>query len=191
MAALLVRPSAGRVTFPEELAENPNAVKRRMAMVGHSTLLYDELSAAENLSFFARLLVWTPLPAPFVIHSKRAALPIARIAWSEQFSRGMRQRLGHRSRPAHLAELLLLDEPASGLDRQGSAWLSSTLAGLSKSGCTLIMSTHARNESLESRRAPSFSTRDAWSAIPAQAATPSPPWRRRRQRPRHDSAAHN
>jgi heme exporter protein A len=148
IAAQLVRPNAGRVTVKGLAAESLEIVKSRIGMVAHSTLLYDELTAEENLLFFARLY-GVANAAP------RAAELLAAAGLKERasslvrtFSRGMRQRLAIARALIHSPRLLLLDEPSSGLDQQGREWFAATLAHLQQEGCTIVASTHARDEVL-------------------------------------------
>jgi ABC-type multidrug transport system ATPase subunit len=143
LGALLLRPSSGTVKFPgiEETIS-----KARLGYVAHTTLLYDDLTANENLIFFARLY---GIPDS---HSRAAewldscGLATRGTSLVRTFSRGMRQRLALARALLNNPQFLFLDEPATGLDRQGHAWLAATLSDLRSRGCTILMSAHSKSE---------------------------------------------
>jgi ABC-type multidrug transport system ATPase subunit len=157
IAAGLVRPSSGDLTFPSAAGASAGAApgasktepvraKPSAGFVAHATMVYDELTAQENLLLFARLQQ-TPNPANRVdklLHE--VGLFDRRDSLVRTFSRGMRQRVAIARALLREPSILLLDEPSTGLDPQGVAWLAATLRQLRNSGCTILMSLHGESE---------------------------------------------
>jgi heme exporter protein A len=147
IAAQLTQPSRGKIEFNS--GANPISlenVKSQVGMVGHHTLVYEELTAEENLIFFAKLFgLATPAEK-----ARQALQPVGLAGRAADvvrtFSRGMRQRLSIARALLASPGLLLLDEAGTGLDPEGQHWLGETIQQLRDSGCTILMSTHGRNE---------------------------------------------
>lgn len=160
IAARLVRPTAGSVRFSgpdgngrrgEDGGVNPplHSTGERGAGIGfvaHATMVYDELTAEENLLMFAKL---QGIARP----SARAAALLQEVGLSERrnslvrtFSRGMRQRMAIARALLNDPSVLLLDEPATGLDPEGITWLASALRSLRDAGRTILMSLHGESE---------------------------------------------
>ncbi len=147
MAALLSKPSSGEMRFTGA-GGSTEEIKQRIGMVAHSTFLYDDLTARENLEFFGRLYSVKGLAARVSSSLESAGLAERSSSLVRTFSRGMKQRLSIARALLASPSLLLLDEPSTGLDRAGVAWLAETLSRLKTDGCTALMSTHVRGEFL-------------------------------------------
>lgn len=148
IAARLVRPSAGKLSFPSANGAGQDGTRseRNAGFVGHATMVYDELTAEENLLLFARLQ-GVPQPAWCVETLLREVeLYERRDSLVRTFSRGMRQRVAIARALLNEPALLLLDEPATGLDPEGVAWLAKTLRRLQGDGRTILMSVHGESE---------------------------------------------
>jgi len=144
IAAQLVRPTSGKVSFPS--AGGSHADKLHAGFVAHSTMVYDELTAEENLLLFARLEETADSPKRVEALLEAVGLMERRDSLVRTFSRGMRQRVAIARALLEEPSLLLLDEPATGLDPQGAAWLAETLRRLHGRGCTMLMSLHGESE---------------------------------------------
>jgi heme exporter protein A len=141
----LVKPSGGTLTFP--LAQDgSSSAQKNTGFVAHATMVYDELTAEENLLLFARLLGIADAPNRVGLLLSEVGLSERRDSLVRTFSRGMRQRVAIARALLHEPSVLLLDEPATGLDPQGVSWLAATLRRLQEAGSTILMSLHGESE---------------------------------------------
>ena len=141
--ATLLRPSAGRlVLFGEDATARPTAVLRRIGYVGHESACYGDLTASENLAFYAELYGVADAERRIAELVEWAGLDGAARRPVRTYSRGMMQRLALARALVHRPELLLLDEPFSGLDPQATAMLETLLVELRTSGHAIVLSTH-------------------------------------------------
>lgn len=150
-AATIVRPTSGAVSFNSQggvRVENVLEARARIGLVGHSSLTYDDLTAEENLSLFAKL--YGVENARVRIDELQAEVGLAerRNSLVRTFSRGMRQRLSIARALLPMPGLLLLDEPVTGLDTAAAEWLIECLRDLHSEGRTIVMSTHGASEAL-------------------------------------------
>jgi len=143
IAATLLAPSAGEVRYGAGTAgEGGAALRGRIGMLGHDLYIYPELTAAENLEFFARLYGLDRVQARVEEALDLAALSDRAHDPAGSFSRGMRQRLALERALLHRPRLLLLDEPFTGLDDVSSIALRERLARERQRGAMALVTTH-------------------------------------------------
>ena len=140
--ATLVAPTSGEVRYGGQSARRLGpALRRQIGLLAHELHLYPELSARENLAFFAGLHGLDAGPAidAAIEHAglaDRAGDPVS------SFSRGMRQRLALERALLHHPALVLLDEPFTGLDDESVGLVRDRLRVLAASGCLVFVATH-------------------------------------------------
>jgi ABC-type multidrug transport system ATPase subunit len=142
IATLLTRPTNGEVTFTGTAGN----ILPTIGYVSHALMLYEELTALENLRLFARLLQ-IPKPESRSMELLEATRLVARAnSLVRTFSRGMKQRLAIARALLEEPSVLLLDEPSTGLDMESATWLTNTVRVLRDEGCTIVMSVHGESE---------------------------------------------
>jgi heme exporter protein A len=136
----LIRPQRGEVRW---LGRPAAADARRLVgMVSHETALYPQLSLRENLRFAARLGDLSEPCRQADEWLEESGLATCANCLPLQVSRGMRQRLAVARALIHAPSILLLDEPFSGLDGEGSAWLAALLRQLRGQGRAICLVSH-------------------------------------------------
>ncbi len=152
--ASLSRPAMGEVWIAgHRLPNHAASVRRILGVVSHQPLLYGDLTAEENLQFYARMYNITNLEPRILAVLEMVGLTARRGDLVRTFSRGMQQRLAIGRAVLHNPEVMLFDEPHTGLDQDASAMLDTVLMEVAALGRTVVMTSHdlARSAELASR----------------------------------------
>ena len=152
--ASLSRPSLGEVNIAGyKLPDQAAQVRARLGVVSHLPLLYSDLSAEENLRFYARLYGIMHYQSRITEVLELIGLETRRRDLVRTFSRGMQQRLAIGRAILHDPEVMLFDEPYTGLDQDAASVLDDILKTVARQGRTVVMTSHdlSRVESLATR----------------------------------------
>jgi len=150
IVATLLAPTEGQVSVGGwDFPKNADKVRRHIGLVSHQSLLYHDLSAAENLTFFGRLYQLDDIDDRVNEALKKVGLFARQRDPVAGFSRGMVQRLTIARATLHEPDVLLMDEPYTGLDQDASQLLDSLLDQEAQKGRTILMITHDLIHGLE------------------------------------------
>lgn len=143
MIATAISPSRGVVrVLGLDAGTEREAIRRRVALLSHSSFLYEDLSAEENLLTLARLIGERDPQQIVAALIDRVGLKVRRESPVRQFSAGMRKRLAIARLLLKKPELALLDEPFGELDPGGIAQMEGLVRELRDGGATVVLATH-------------------------------------------------
>ena len=137
----LLRPSFGTVKVFDGL--DPQEARARIGYMSHAPMLYDELTAVENLRYFSSLYPGRASLSPEEA-LRQVGLDPELPRTLGQYSQGMRQRTSLARVLLPVPELLLLDEPFSNMDVESVSQMVNLLAGFRHSSRTIVITTHQR-----------------------------------------------
>jgi heme exporter protein A len=144
-----LRPTRGTISFADRNDADEHAWRRRIGVLSHQTFLYGQLTAEENLRFYGRLYGLDLLAARIDAGLEEVGLRERRRDPVRGFSRGMQQRLALARTLLHEPELVLLDEPYTGLDPHAAKMLRGVLEKLRDGRRTVVLVTHNVSQGLE------------------------------------------
>ena len=148
--ARLVQPNRGQVRIcGVDVRQDPEGGRERIGLVAHQTFLYPGLTARENLRLHARLHRLEGAAKRVAAALTDAGLELSADRPVRGFSRGMQQRLAIARASLHRPELVLLDEPFTGLDLEAAELLSERLRQWAATGRTIVMATHNLEQGLQ------------------------------------------
>lgn len=141
--ATLARPNSGQVLIGKiPLAQHANDARSAIGFVGHQTFMYDDLTAEENLRFFARLYGVAEVSQRAHAVARRVGIENRLNDVTRTLSRGLQQRLTLARMLLHDPVVLLLDEPYTGLDKTAADLLDQIMLEAKQEGRSILFSTH-------------------------------------------------
>ena len=144
----LLKPTAGRAAIAGVALPGGPAARATIGIISHRSMLYEALTARENVEFVARLYGLPNAPAATAAALRRMRIDDRADTPVRALSRGMQQRVSVARAVVHSPRVVLLDEPYSGLDEVGSNALSSLLGELRGEGAAQVIVTHNLGEGL-------------------------------------------
>jgi heme exporter protein A len=148
--ATLIKPTSGLIKVNNmDLKKNHIEIKKIMGYLPHSSLLYDHYTPLENLVFFGDIYGVENVEQRAIALVKEVGLSFFLNEPVKNFSRGMIQRIAIARAIVHEPEILLLDEPHTGLDQGAIAILNNVILSMKAKGTTTLMVTHDFKQAAE------------------------------------------
>lgn len=155
MLATATFPTAGTIElFGHDTRAHREPLRRKVALISHASFLYEDLTAAQNLTFLAHALRLSDAAGHVRSLLDRVQLSARASSPVRQFSAGMRKRLAIARLLMKSPTLALFDEPFGELDPSGITQMESLLKELQQQGTSLVLATHLieQGESLTQER---------------------------------------
>lgn len=148
--ATLSKPTSGTVIIGNlDIEDKANKIRQNIGVITHQPLLYDELTAYENLKFYGRMFKVPHLEERIKSIISEVGLELRLFHRVRTFSRGMQQRLSLARALLHDPPILLLDEPETGLDQQAANLLKQKIETYRMQKRTVVITTHHLEHGLE------------------------------------------